>query len=372
MRIGFGYDSHRLVAGRNLVLGGRVIPHERGLLGHSDADVLHPRRLRRDPGRRRRGRYRPPVSRYGPRVQGCIKPAPPGAGVHYAAAKGYRVVNVDSTIVLERPKLAPYLGEMEANIAGVLGDPPRAGEREGKDERGDGACGGGRGRGRLCRRHARRGRRPMSAPGIRVRFAPSPTGELHVGNARTALINWLFARHHGGVFVLRIEDTDRSRTTTAFEENLLEELKWLGLDWDEGPGVGGAHGPYHQTERLEIYRACLERLIAAGNVYPCYCTEEELEAERAALVAKRLMPRYLGKCRAADGSRKEGGWSRRGGRRSGAFAWRGDRSNSKTSSAGRWPFRARRSATSSSSVPTASPPTTSPSSPTITPWRSAT
>ncbi len=137
----------------------------------------------------------------------------------------------------------------------------------------------------------------MSTPGIRVRFAPSPTGELHVGNARTALFNWLFARHHGGVFVLRIEDTDRTRTTTAFEENLIEELGWLGIDWDEGPGMGGAHGPYHQTDRLDLYRGCLESLIAAGKVYPCYCTEEELEAERASLVARRLMPRYLGKCR---------------------------------------------------------------------------
>ncbi|MBE0556969.1 MAG: glutamate--tRNA ligase [Proteobacteria bacterium] len=137
----------------------------------------------------------------------------------------------------------------------------------------------------------------MSTPGIRVRFAPSPTGELHVGNARTALFNWLYARHHNGAFVLRIEDTDRSRTTAAFEENLLEELRWLGIDWDEGPGVGGAYGPYHQTERLDSYRDCLDRLIAAGKVYPCYCTEAELEAERASLVARRLMPRYLGKCR---------------------------------------------------------------------------
>ncbi len=137
----------------------------------------------------------------------------------------------------------------------------------------------------------------MSDPRIRVRFAPSPTGELHVGNARTALFNWLFTRHHDGVFVLRIEDTDRSRTTEAFKENLLEELKWLGIDWDEGPGVGGAHGPYHQTERLDLYRDCLKRLIAEGKVYPCYCTEAELEAERASLVARRLMPRYLGKCR---------------------------------------------------------------------------
>ncbi len=137
----------------------------------------------------------------------------------------------------------------------------------------------------------------MSGPGLRVRFAPSPTGELHVGNARTALFNWIFARHFGGAFVLRIEDTDRIRTTTPFEENLLEELKWLGIDWDEGPGADGAYGPYRQSERLGIYRECLERLIAAEKVYPCYCTEEELEAERADLITRRMMPRYRGKCR---------------------------------------------------------------------------
>lgn len=145
----------------------------------------------------------------------------------------------------------------------------------------------------------------MSVPGIRVRFAPSPTGELHVGNARTALFNWLFARSHNGAFILRVEDTDQSRTTTAFEKNLLDELRWLGIDWDEGPEAGGAHGPYHQTERLEIYRGCLDRLIAAGKVYPCYCTEEELEAERAALVASRQMPRYMGKCRALSESQQK-------------------------------------------------------------------
>lgn len=138
----------------------------------------------------------------------------------------------------------------------------------------------------------------MSTPSIRVRFAPSPTGELHVGNARTALFNWLFARRHRGTFVLRIEDTDQTRTTKAFEENLLGDLRWLGIDWDEGPGeAGGPYGPYHQTERLDLYRSCLERLISAGKVYPCYCTEEELEAQRASLVARRLMPRYLGTCR---------------------------------------------------------------------------
>ena len=137
----------------------------------------------------------------------------------------------------------------------------------------------------------------MSAPRIRVRFAPSPTGELHVGNARTALFNWIYARHSGGVFVLRIEDTDRIRTTKPFEESLVDDLKWLGLDWDEGPGADGAYGPYRQSERPGIYRDCLERLIAAGVVYPCYCTEEELDAQRADLVARRMMPRYRGKCR---------------------------------------------------------------------------
>lgn len=145
----------------------------------------------------------------------------------------------------------------------------------------------------------------MTLPRIRVRFAPSPTGGLHVGNARTALINWLFARHCGGVFVVRIEDTDRIRTTEVFEETLLEDMKWLGIDWDEGPGAGGAYGPYRQTGRLELYGDCLRRMIADGKVYPCYCTEEELEAERADLVSRRMMPRYLGKClRLTEGERR--------------------------------------------------------------------
>jgi nondiscriminating glutamyl-tRNA synthetase len=137
----------------------------------------------------------------------------------------------------------------------------------------------------------------MTAPRIRVRFAPSPTGELHVGNARTALFNWIFARQHGGAFIIRIEDTDRLRTTKAFEENLLDDLRWLGLDWDEGPGKDTSYGPYHQTERLDLYRDSLQRLIAEDRVYPCYCTEEELDTERANLVARRMMPRYMGKCR---------------------------------------------------------------------------
>ena len=131
----------------------------------------------------------------------------------------------------------------------------------------------------------------------RVRFAPSPTGELHVGNARTALFNWLFARHHQGTLVLRIEDTDQARTSKTFEEHLLRDLAWLGIDWDEGPGKEGLFGPYCQSERLPLYRDVLQRLVESRAVYPCYCTDEELEAERLSLISRKMMPRYMGKCR---------------------------------------------------------------------------
>ena len=131
----------------------------------------------------------------------------------------------------------------------------------------------------------------------RVRFAPSPTGDLHVGNARTALFNWLFAKHYGGSFILRIEDTDQERTFRIFENNLLEDLKWLSLDWDEGPEKGGKFGPYHQIERLDSYSKYLKKLMTDDRVYPCYCTEDELEEERLSLLSMRMMPRYMGKCR---------------------------------------------------------------------------
>ena len=123
----------------------------------------------------------------------------------------------------------------------------------------------------------------------RVRFAPSPTGELHVGNARTALFNWMFARHSGGKFILRIEDTDESRSALSYQINLYEDLKWLGLNWDEGP--------HKQSERLDIYKEHLQKLIEKDLVYPCYCTEEELEDERQALILSKRMPRYMGKCK---------------------------------------------------------------------------
>lgn len=127
---------------------------------------------------------------------------------------------------------------------------------------------------------------------VRVRFAPSPTGRLHVGGARTAIYNWAFARATGGTFVLRIEDTDPERSTQENVDVILNAMRWLGLDWDEGPEVGGAVGPYFQTQRMDTYRAALELLKERGAVYPCFCSKEELDAKRAE--AERLEGGYSG------------------------------------------------------------------------------
>jgi glutamyl-tRNA synthetase len=139
----------------------------------------------------------------------------------------------------------------------------------------------------------------------RVRFAPSPTGLLHVGNARTALYNWLFARRSGGQFILRIEDTDLERSEARHETQLMEDLNWLGIDWDEGPGTilepdQGEYGPYRQSERLEIYAEHTERLLAEGKAYRCFCTPEELEAERGLAAAAKGSQIYSGRCRLLD------------------------------------------------------------------------
>ena len=139
----------------------------------------------------------------------------------------------------------------------------------------------------------------MTAP--RVRIAPSPTGPLHIGTARTALFNYLYARHTGGTFVLRLEDTDQARSTVAYEKDILDGLHWLGLHWDEGPEVAGEpargpHAPYRQMERLPLYAAASQRLLADDMAYPCYCTPEELDADRTAQEAAKQPPRYVGRC----------------------------------------------------------------------------
>lgn len=132
---------------------------------------------------------------------------------------------------------------------------------------------------------------------IRVRFAPSPTGNLHIGGARTALFNWLFARHNGGTFILRIDDTDLARSTAESKQQILSALRWLGLDWDEGPEVGGPHAPYAQSERLPLYEKVAGELVEKGLAYPCYCTPEELEERRKRAMEEGKAPRYDGRCR---------------------------------------------------------------------------
>src|SRR3990170_2641532 len=132
---------------------------------------------------------------------------------------------------------------------------------------------------------------------VRTRYAPSPTGEPHLGNVRTALFDWLLARHEGGQFILRIEDTDRARYVETAVESQMEALRWLGLDWDEGPDVGGPFGPYVQSERLEVYGRYAEELLAAGHAYRCYCPPERLEQVRAEQTRRKEPPRYDRRCR---------------------------------------------------------------------------
>ena len=132
---------------------------------------------------------------------------------------------------------------------------------------------------------------------VRVRYAPSPTGHLHIGNARAALFNYLFARHSGGKFIIRIEDTDQKRNIQGGEESQLNHLKWLGMDWDESVDIGGDYGPYRQMERLDLYEKYTDDLLSKGLAYKCYCTEEELEASREEQMAKGDTPVYDGRCR---------------------------------------------------------------------------
>lgn len=132
---------------------------------------------------------------------------------------------------------------------------------------------------------------------IRARMAPSPTGHLHMGTARLALFNWLFVRKNGGAFVLRVEDTDKERSRREYEAEIIEGLRWLGIDWDEGPDKEGAYGPYRQSERTEIYKKYLKQLLEKKDAYYCYCTKEDLEAQKQTLMAQGLPPKYNGHCR---------------------------------------------------------------------------
>ncbi len=137
---------------------------------------------------------------------------------------------------------------------------------------------------------------PVKTP-VRVRFAPSPTGFFHIGSARTVLFNWLFAKQNKGKFILRIEDTDVERSAPEYEKDILEGIKWLSLDWDEGPDIGGDCSPYRQSERLDIYEKYLRQLLEENKAYHCFCSKEQLESDRQAMLAQGLAPKYSGRCR---------------------------------------------------------------------------
>ncbi len=140
---------------------------------------------------------------------------------------------------------------------------------------------------------------------VRVRFAPSPTGDLHIGSARTALFNFLFALNQKGKFILRIEDTDRTRSTTEFEKSIVSDLKWLGIKWDEGPEIGGSYGPYRQSEKLEKYIIRADELVSSGYAYQCFCLPNELEEMRDKALAEGEMPKYDGRCRSLTDKDRE-------------------------------------------------------------------
>lgn len=137
----------------------------------------------------------------------------------------------------------------------------------------------------------------MAEQQIKTRFCPSPTGELHIGSARTALFNWLMAKKHGGMFLLRIEDTDEVRSSDVYTQRMMRDLRWLGLDWDEGPEAGGDLGPYYQSQRQRIYDQYYDRLEQQGHAFPCFCSEQELQVARKAQLAAGKPPRYPGTCR---------------------------------------------------------------------------
>ena len=300
MRIGSGYDVHRFGGEQPLVLAGVPFPGETGLVGHSDADVvLHAvmDALLGAAGMGDIGQHFPPTD---PAYKGADSRLLTRTVLDMVSRAGFRIGNVDITVLAERPRIGPRLEEMKTALSGLLELKPSEIGLKATTLEGMGALGRSEGIGcqavaLLLRRGTALNRRPL-----RVRFAPSPTGSLHLGNARTALINWIVARQSGGTLVIRVEDTDTDRHQEGAESGILEDLRWLGLAWDEGPDIGGDYGPYRQSERHRIYQAAADRLLDGGRAYRCFCSPEEQEEERDRLKAAGEVPRYLGRCGRLD------------------------------------------------------------------------
>ena len=375
-RVGTGYDLHRLVEGRPLILGGVAIPSDRRRARPLRRRRRLPRRDRRDPRRGARsatsaGTF-PTPTRTGRtrRASSCCARA-----ARWCARPGFEIVNVDVVVVLERPKIAPH-----ARADARSGWPARwastsARQRQGQDQRGVDAVG----RGEAIAAHAvalLRARVHASHGAVRVErydvcesaSLRVPTGQLHVGNARTALFNWLLAHGKDGTFILRIEDTDAERSTRESEASILEDLRWLGLDWDEGPDVGGAHGPVPPVRAAAPLRVVRQRAASpAGTPTTASARRQKLEADRQADLAAGRPPKYHGTCRDLPPERgaraRIDAGERAGHPLQGARARR--RVASRISSAATSRSAPTSSAIRSSSAPTAVRPTTSPSSSTM-------
>ena len=266
---------------------------------------------------------------------------------------------MDVVVIAQKPKLTPHVDAIRGNLAGALGCDPSQVSVKGKTNEGVDSMGAGE----SIAVHAV-ALVVVTLTDMRLRFAPSPTGQLHVGNARTALFNWLLARGQGGTFIVRIEDTDVERSTRESEQAILDDLRWLGLEWVEGVEAGGEHGPYRQTERLHIYRAHAVELLSVGRAYHCFCSAEQLEADRQDALEERQAAEVHGPLPRASRATRHASGSRTARRPSFAFACP-DAGSVTFDDVVRGPLRVRHwtsSATSCSCDRTASPPTTSPSS----------
>ena len=319
-RMGTGYDLHRLEAGRPLIIGGVEIPHDTGLAGHSDADVLCHAVTDAILGAAARATsvstFPIPIRQW--KDANSIELLKGAVAIVRAAGYQRRERRCrhhrrtpEARAARRRHAREPRAGHRHRRLGRQRQrKDQRAGRRAGPQRSDRRACGGAI-RCSLADRRQNHCRAPKvakyrswgGAPRqliMRVRFAPSPTGHLHVGNVRTALFNWLLARGQEGTFILRIEDTDVERSTAESDATILEDLRWLGLSWDEGPEVGGPVGPYRSSERLGKYQSRARVLLAEGRAYYCFCTPEQLDAERNEALAKNLPPKYSGRCAQID------------------------------------------------------------------------
>ena len=297
-RVGTGYDLHRLEPGRPLIIGGVQIPHEAGLAGHSDADVLCHAVTDAILGAAGEGDIGQHFPDTDPKWKGANSIEMLASAVEIVRAAGYAVANVDAVVIAERPKLLPHIPTMRVNLARAIGIDCRLVSVKGKTNEKIDALG--RNEAIAVHAVALLAVSPKPQP-MRVRFAPSPTGHLHVGNVRTALVQ-LAARARDTT--ARSSCASRTptleRSTVESDATILDDLRWLGLDWDEGPVVGGPVGPYRSSERLGKYQARARVLLEEGHAYYCFCTAEQIEAERKEALARNLPPKYSRRCAHLD------------------------------------------------------------------------